>query len=85
MLGIDGQDDAKGARVTMVFPRSPADRAGLETGDLITTFAGETVVGFTGLQKLISARRPGDVVEIRILRDKTAQQLRATIGARARE
>jgi serine protease Do len=85
MLGIDGQDDAKGARVTLVFPRSPADRAGLETGDLITAFGGQTVVGFTGLQKLISARRPGDVVEIRILRDKTAQQLRATIGARARE
>jgi serine protease Do len=85
MLGIDGQDDAKGARVTMVFPRSPADRAGLETGDIITTFGGQTVDGFTGLQKLISARRPGDVVEIRILRDKTAQQLRAAIGARARE
>jgi S1-C subfamily serine protease len=71
--------------VTMVFPRSPADRAGLETGDIITTFGGQTPDGFKGLQKLISARRPGEVVEVRILRDKTVQQLRATIGARARE
>jgi serine protease Do len=85
MLGIDGQDDPKGARVTMVFPRSPADRAGLETGDIITAFGGQTPDGFKGLQKLISARRPGDVVEVWILRDKTVQQLRATIGARARE
>ena len=85
MLGIDGVDDAKGAKVTMVFPRSPADRAGLETGDIITTFAGQNVSGFKGLQKLISARHPGDVVEIRILRDQAAQQLRATIAARVRE
>jgi serine protease Do len=85
MLGVDGRDDPKGARITMVFPRSPADRAGLETGDIITSFAGQNVSGFEGLQKLISARRPGDVVEIRILRDQAAQQLRATIAARVRE
>jgi serine protease Do len=85
MLGVDGQDDPKGARVTLVFPRSPADRAGLETGDVITSFGGQNVAGFKGLQKLISARRPGEVVEIRILRDQTAQQLRATIAARVRE
>jgi S1-C subfamily serine protease len=69
----------------MIFPRSPADRAGLETGDIITTLGGQNVIGFKGLQKMISARHPGDVVELRILRDQTVQQVRATIGARARE
>jgi serine protease Do len=85
MLGVDGQDDPKGARVTMVFPRSPADRAGLQTGDIITRFGGQSVKGFKGLQTLIGGRRPGDVVDVQILRDQSAQQLRATIAARARE
>jgi serine protease Do len=85
MLGVDGQDDPKGARVTQVYPRSPADRAGLQTGDTITTFGGQKVNGFKGLQTLISGRRPGDVVEMQILRDQSAQQMRATISARARE
>lgn len=85
MLGVDGQDDPKGARITMVFPRSPADRAGLQTGDIITTFAGQNVHGFKGLQTLISGRKPGDAVDVQILRDQRAQQHRATISARARE
>jgi serine protease Do len=85
MLGVDGEDDPKGARVTMVFPRSPADRAGLQTGDVITTFGGQNVKGIKGLQTLIGGRRPGDVVDLRILRDQSVEQLRATISARARE
>jgi S1-C subfamily serine protease len=85
MLGVDGQDDPKGARITQVYPRSPADRAGLQTGDTITTFGGQKINGFKGLQTLISGRRPGDVVDVQILRDQSVQQLRATISARARE
>jgi serine protease Do len=85
MLGIDGMDDPKGARITMVFPRSPADRAGLQAGDIITTFGGQNVKGFKGLQKLISGRRPGDLVDVRILRDQSVEQLQARISARARE
>jgi serine protease Do len=85
MLGVDGEDDPKGARVTMVFPRSPADRAGLQAGDIITTFGGQNVKGINGLQTLIGGRRPGDVVDLRVLRDQSVEQLRATISARARE
>jgi serine protease Do len=85
MLGIDGQGDSKGALVTLVYPRSPADRAGLMTGDIITEFGGQKVAGFNELQKLIAARHPGDEVELRILRDKTTRRLQATISARARE
>ncbi len=85
VIGIDGEDDPKGALVTLVFPRSPADRAGLKSGDIITTFGGQNVAGFKGLQTLIGGRRPGDVVDLRVLRDQSVEQLRATISARARE
>jgi serine protease Do len=85
VIGIDGRDDAKGARVTEVYPRSPADRAGLQSGDMVTALNGQPVVGFKGLQKLIAAHHPGDVVELRILRDHTVEQLRVTVTARPRE
>jgi serine protease Do len=85
MLGLDGQDDPQGARITLVFPRSPADQAGLKTGDVVTTFDGQNVASFQGLQKLIQARRPGSVVKLRILRDQSVREVRATISARSRE
>jgi serine protease Do len=85
MLGLDGQDDPKGARVTLVFPRSPADQAGLKSGDIVTTFDGQDVAGFPGLQKLIQARRPGSVVKLRVVRDQSVREVRATIAARPRE
>jgi serine protease Do len=85
MLGIDGQDDPKGARVTLVFPGSPASDAGLRSGDVITTFDGKAVAGFQALQKLIGARRPGDIAELRILRNQNVRQLQATIAARPGE
>jgi serine protease Do len=85
VIGIDGRDDPKGARITQVFPRSPADRAGLQLGDVVTTFDGKSVAGFKGLQKLIAAHHPGDVVTLSILRDQGVQRLHATITARPRE
>jgi serine protease Do len=85
VIGIDGRDDPKGARITQVFPRSPADRAGLQLGDVVTTFDGKSVAGFKGLQKLIAAHHPGDVVALSILRDQAVQQVHATITARPRE
>lgn len=85
VIGIDGRDDPKGAWITQVYPRSPADRAGLQLGDVVTTFDGKSVAGFKGLQKLIAAHRPGDVVTLSILRDQAVQQLHATITARPRE
>jgi len=85
MLGLDGQDDPHGARITLVFPRSPADQAGLKTGDVVAAFDSQNVTGFQGLQKLIQARRPGSVVKLRILRDQSQREVRATIAARPRE
>jgi serine protease Do len=85
MLGINGEDDPKGALVTLVFPRSPADRAGLKSGDVVTDFNGQKVADFKGLQKLIDASRPGNVVDLRVLREQKSRQIRATIAARPRE
>ena len=82
MLGVDGVDDPRGARITQIFPRLPADQAGLKTGDVVNTFAGRAVDGFGTLKKLVESRRPGEVVELRVVRDNGVQPLRVTLVAR---
>ena len=85
MLGVNGVDDPHGARVTEVFPRLPADEAGLKTGDIVTMFSGHPVDGFDRLKTFVQARRPGEVVELRVLRDNGAREFRATLVARPME
>jgi S1-C subfamily serine protease len=50
---------AGGLRVSQVVPGSPADRAGLHTGDLVLTAAGRQVRGAQDLQRLLL----GDAVD----------------------
>jgi serine protease Do len=85
MLGVNGVDDPHGARVTEVFPRLPADEAGLKIGDIVTDFSGHPVDGFARLKKFVKARHPGETVELRILRDQSVRELRATLVARPME
>ena len=85
MLGVNGVDDPQGARVTEVFPRLPADEAGLKTGDIVTMFSGHSVDGFGTLKTFVQARRPGEVVELRVLRGQSVREFRATLVARPTE
>jgi len=58
-----------GAFVTRVIPDSPADKAGLEDGDLITTFAGEEIGSVDQLRWLAASTSPGTRVDVDIIRD----------------
>jgi serine protease Do len=85
MLGVNGVDVPQGARLTEVFPRLPADEAGLKTGDIVTMFSGHPVDDFKTLQTFVQARRPGEIVELRVLRDHGVREFRATLVARPTE
>jgi S1-C subfamily serine protease len=53
-----------GARVLTVESGTPADQAGLVTGDVITSMAGQSVDSATALTLLVQKHRPGDKVEL---------------------
>jgi S1-C subfamily serine protease len=55
---------ARGAQVAGVVPGSPADRAGIRAGDVVTTVDGHAVASATALHDAMSAHRPGDSVLI---------------------
>ena len=57
-----------GAMATSIDPKSPAEKAGLRDGDIIVSFAGESVRGVDELQRLLTADGAGMPLPLIVLR-----------------
>jgi len=73
-----------GVLVQEVQPGGPADKAGLEPGDIITTVDGRPIKDGDDLVNDIAARRPGSTARIGYLRDSKTGNTKVTIGDRDR-
>lgn len=67
-----------GALVTRVFPGSPADRAGLSTGDLITAVNDAAVESRESFSTLTSTTSVGRSINLRIVRDRATRSVAVT-------
>ena len=79
----DGDEDVPGALVEDVVSGTPADRAGIGTGDLITSFAGKRVLSTASLRKLVLQTSPGQTVRVTWLEPsgrKTSATVRLVAG-----
>ncbi|MCP9485875.1 MAG: trypsin-like peptidase domain-containing protein [Gaiellaceae bacterium MAG52_C11] len=83
-LGVATEDatDGDGVRLAQVRPGTPAAAAGLRDGDMVTEIDGEPVDAADGLRRLIDARRPGDSVELTIVRSGDERTVEVELGAR---
>ena len=81
-LGVFFQMTDKGAEIMEVIEGSPAEDAGLETGDVITEVNGEAVTATTPLDVLIGQHEPGDRVRLTILRDGDEETIRVRLESR---
>ena len=72
---------AEGAVVTSVSPDSPAGKAGLETGDVITALDGKPVIDSGQLQMEVVLRHPGDTVHLEVSRNGRMLNLPVTLEA----
>ena len=75
-----GLPSAVGALVSQVVEGSPADRAGIRTGDVITTVNGQPVKTNSELRNSIGLLRVGDKVEIGVVRDGKPLHVTAVIA-----
>jgi putative serine protease PepD len=83
-LGVstDDVENAEGARIAQVRTGTPADRAGLETGDVVTALDGDEVGSADELRRRVDAHQPGDEVELTLERGGEQQTLTVTLGTR---
>lgn len=75
-----GMKDANGALVASVEKDSPAEKAGIRSGDVIIGFNGKEVDSSTELPALVGAMKPGSRVKVTIWRNGSAEDLDVRIG-----
>ena len=80
-----GLPSAVGALVSQVVEGSPADHAGIRTGDVITSVNGQPVKSNSELRNTIGLLRVGDKVDIGLLRDGKPLRVSAVIADTATE
>lgn len=73
-------DVPEGEYVQEVVKGSGADKAGVEIGDIITTIDGVKLTEENSLAKVISGKKVGDSVKIRVFRDGQTLDLTAVLG-----
>jgi len=75
-----GLGRAAGALVRSVETGGPADKAGVEPGDIITRFEGKPVDKSTDLQRLVGGTKPGTKAGLQVYRRGNARDLSVTIA-----
>jgi len=78
-FGLSGRS---GAVLVTILPDSPAQRAGLRAGDVVTKVNGKAVRDAADLRNQIGLMRVGDGVQLEFVRDGKAMKASAQVGAR---
>src|SRR5690606_38525989 len=75
-----GLDAARGALVTEPTEGSPADTAGVKSGDVITAVDGQAIDDALDLSRTIAGKNPGTSVELTIWRDGAETTVTVELG-----
>ncbi|NLP62468.1 DegQ family serine endoprotease [Paraburkholderia sacchari] len=75
-----GLPKAQGALVSSVEPGGPADKAGIQPGDIIQKFNGQTVEAATDLPRMVGDTKPGTRSTITIWRKGATRDLPITVA-----
>jgi serine protease Do len=80
-----GTASTKGALVADVMEESPAGKAKLERGDIITAYNGTTINDPGQLRALVAETAPGTTVTLSIVREKKPREVTIKIGELPRD
>jgi serine protease Do len=81
VAGSLGLDDAQGVLVADVLPDSPAQAAGVRSGDVILRAAGQPMEEYRDLTKLIAGIDAGTEIALDVLRGGKVRTIDVTIGS----
>ncbi len=75
-----GYSQSSGAFVNEVMKGSAADKAGIKSGDIITTVNGKKVSSFAQLRAAVATNRPGSTIDVGVFRDGKELMLKVKLG-----
>ena len=81
-LGISIDANATRARIAEVRPSTPAQRAGLKAGDVVTAVDGNTIASGDDLTRAIDSHKPGDAITVKYRRSGSEHTVQLTLGTR---
>ena len=79
-VGVRIQSVTGGAKITKIVAGSPAAKAGLKVGDVITSFGGKTITSADELTATVSAAKAGQQVTVTVKRGGSTHQVTLTLG-----
>jgi putative serine protease PepD len=82
-VSVNTPSNSSGAQVASVQSGSPASAAGLKAGDVITAFDGAKIATPDDLTSAVSAKKPGDKVNVQYVRDGQTKTAAVTLGSRS--
>ena len=77
-----GFSTERGAIIAQIVPDSPADKAGLRRGDVITRFGGTDIDGAEELVSAVRSKKPADRVEVTFKRGEDERTVTVTLESR---
>jgi serine protease Do len=75
-----GLTKAQGAVVNAVERGGPAEKAGVEAGDVIVRFDGKPVVSSSDLPRIVAAIKPGTKIAMQVWRKGATRELSVVVG-----
>ncbi len=79
---LDIDEDVEGVLVAGVVEGGPADKAGIERGDVVVRVSTKSVDDVSELSSAIAKRKPGEEVTISLVRDGRKLQRKVVLGKR---
>lgn len=75
-----GLDKPKGALIAQLMEGGPAEKGGLQAGDIIVRFDGTDILRSADLPHVVGLIRPGSRVKVGIVRDRKKMTLEMAVG-----
>ena len=76
--------ETKGALISEVINRSPADKAGVRPGDILVAVNDRPVSGANAMLEIIAGLRPGQSARLKLVREGNETDIPVTVGRRPR-
>ena len=80
MLGVVTEGNDKGAEIQSITKESAAEKAGLKKGDIITRIGDKKIESTEDVTDAVHERKPGDKVNITVLRNGKEEKMTAELG-----